>query len=71
MSNVYGVWYITGLGADELLGLYSTKARARVARLHFIEDADDGDSVYITAMDVDNEDEWQDDVKGEMVDAAQ
>lgn len=70
MSKVYGVWYMTGLGADELLGLYSTESRARVARLQIIEDDEDVDLFYITKMSVDNEDEWQSDVKGEVVDEA-
>ena len=71
MSRVYGIWYMTGSGADELLGLYSTIYRARVALLHFIENEVDSNLVYITSMDVDNEEEWQEDVKGEVVDEAE
>ena len=65
--NVYGVWYMNDEGRGDLEGLFSTvtKARNRIKRL--LKDGYDEDPFFITKMKLDDKEEWQWDLKGEMV----
>ena len=64
---VYGVWYMNDEGRGDLEGLFSTttKARNRIKRL--LKDGYDEDPFFITKMKLDDKEEWQWDLKGEMV----